>query len=64
MVSSALAKARMRKYLNQKQLAELVDMHPMTLSIIERGRQMPRVDTALKLARALDSTVEELFGEQ
>lgn len=30
---------------------------------IEQGRQRPTVDTALRLAEALGTTVETLFGE-
>jgi putative transcriptional regulator len=47
--------------LTQKELAELASVGRVTISNIETERYIPGVDTALKIARALERTVEELF---
>jgi transcriptional regulator with XRE-family HTH domain len=53
--------ARRRAGLDQEQLAERSGVPQGTISRIERG-QTPNSGHALRLARALGSTVEELFG--
>jgi putative transcriptional regulator len=47
--------------LTQKILAEIVGLSERNLQAIESGRLDPRTSNSLKLAKALDSTVEELF---
>ena len=37
--------AREQKDLTQEALAELVDLTPMHISVIERGTKIPRIDT-------------------
>uniref|UniRef100_UPI002A7611C4 helix-turn-helix transcriptional regulator n=1 Tax=Patulibacter defluvii TaxID=3095358 RepID=UPI002A7611C4 len=48
--------------LSQAQLAERARVSRALVSAVERGRHRPAVDTALRLAAAVGSTVEELFG--
>lgn len=48
--------------LSQVQLAEAADLSRQSVGAIEAGRATPAVDVALRLARALDSKVEDLFG--
>lgn len=48
--------------LSQLQLARLTGLSQSTVSHIERGAFMPTVQSALKLAVVLDTTVEELFA--
>ncbi|MCS7256495.1 MAG: substrate-binding domain-containing protein [Thermomicrobium sp.] len=48
--------------LTQQQLAERAGISRQTLVAIEAGRLTPSVTIALRLARALDCTVEELFA--
>jgi putative molybdopterin biosynthesis protein len=48
--------------LSQVALAERVHLTRQSLSAIEAGRSVPSVDVALRLARALDARVEDLFG--
>jgi putative transcriptional regulator len=48
--------------LSQQQLAAAVCASRQTIRSLERGRSTPSVTLALAIARALDSTVEELFA--
>jgi helix-turn-helix motif len=52
-----------RKALNltQRQLAEKVGITYQSLQRYEKGTVLPIVDIAIKLAEALDTTVENLF---
>ena len=50
-----------RHELSQAQLAEQVSVTRQTIIAIERGNYSPSVKLALQLARALDTTVEQLF---
>ena len=47
--------------LTQEQLADLVGVSRKTINTIERGIFVPSTVLALKLARALQTPVEELF---
>jgi len=57
-----VASFRKQKQLSQRQLAKLIDVHPSYIALIELGLRKPSLDTALKLARVLGTTVEELFS--
>ena len=48
--------------LTQAELAERVEVARKTISRIERGRYVPSTELALKLARTLDASVEDLFA--
>ena len=52
---------RAKKDLTQQQLADIVCVTRKTINTVEKGRFVPSTVLALKLARALDVTVEELF---
>ena len=54
---------REQKNLTQEQLAEMCGVRRTTISMIEVGANKPSIDLALKLAKALDCTVEQLVGE-
>ena len=47
--------------LTQQELAELAGVTRQSIISIEQGRYRPSVELALKLARALGCSVEELF---
>jgi len=53
---------RLARGLSQVELAEVVGLSRQSISAIEAGRASPAVDVALRLAQALDVTVEDLFG--
>jgi len=52
---------RAKKDLTQEQLAELVQVTRKTINTVENGIYIPSTYLALKLARVLGVTVEELF---
>jgi putative transcriptional regulator len=52
---------RARFDLTQEQLAERALVTRKTINTIERGHYVPSTTLALKLARVLETTVEELF---
>lgn len=51
-----------RGELSQQALAERVGVSRQTIISIEKGRFRPSVELALRLARALGTTVETLFS--
>jgi putative transcriptional regulator len=57
-----LRDARERAGMTQDGLAELAGITRRFVSQLEREKQEPRVVTAIKVARALNTTVEDLFG--
>lgn len=52
---------RAKKDLTQEQLADIVCVTRKTINTVEKGKFVPSTVLALKLAHALDVTVEELF---
>lgn len=48
--------------LSQRQLAALVGVGKTTIGEIERGERLPNV-AAIRIAKALHTTVEELWSE-
>jgi putative transcriptional regulator len=53
---------RYQRFLSQAELAAAVSASRQTIRSIELSRSTPSVTLALAIARALDSTVEELFS--
>lgn len=53
---------RKARGLSQSALAERARLTRQSIGAIEAGRAIPSVDVALRVARALDCQVEELFG--
>jgi transcriptional regulator with XRE-family HTH domain len=53
--------ARRRADLSQEQLATLAGLHRTEISLIENGGRIPRVDTLMKLAGALEVSASELL---
>ena len=52
---------RAKKNLTQEELAELVQVTRKTINTVENGIYIPSTYLALKLAKVLQVTVEELF---
>jgi transcriptional regulator with XRE-family HTH domain len=52
---------RRRCGLSQEELGALVELHRTEISMLERGRQLPRADTILKLAAGLQISPGELL---
>lgn len=61
---SAVRKRRRNLDITQSELAKAVNISRAYLISIEKGRQTPSVDIALKIATVLDCEVKELFFTQ
>jgi putative transcriptional regulator len=60
-LTNHLREERARRDLTQAQLAELVGVSRKTINTVENGVFIPSTVLALRLARALRTTVESLF---
>lgn len=60
-LSNRLREARAARGWTQAELAEQVGVSRKTINTVENGVFVPSTVLALKLARALDATVEDLF---
>lgn len=49
--------------ISQRELARRIGVGKTTISEIERGGRLPNVLTAIRIARALETTVEEIWGD-
>ena len=56
-----IAERRKALGMTQPKLAEKVSCPYTQIQMYEHGRRIPSVEMALRLARALETTVEELF---
>ncbi|HNS52332.1 MAG TPA: cupin domain-containing protein [Anaerolineae bacterium] len=63
-VASQLRLLRKRRGLSLRTLAELCDLSPNTISLIERGESSPSVSTLHRLATALAVPITAFFEEQ
>ncbi len=59
---NTLKERRAEKGWSQEELARSVGVSRKTINTVERGRFVPSTVLALKLARAFDCAVEELFA--
>ena len=57
-----LKEYRARYHLSQTELGNLAGVSRQTISLIERGDYHPSVTLALKIAKILNATVEDLFS--
>ena len=57
-----LKEYRARYHLRQTELGNLAGVSRQTISLIERGDYNPSVTLALKIAKILNATVEDLFS--
>lgn len=55
-----LWRARRRAGYSQEELGALCGLHRTEIGLVEQGKRLPRVDTLMKLAGALDIGVETL----
>lgn len=56
-----LAEMRQEKNLTQEQLAQKINVSRKAISHYETGRAKPSLDVAVKLAKALGVSVEEIY---
>ena len=55
--------ARIEKNLTQQELADLVSASRQTIGLIEKGGYNPTLDLCIRIAKALDKTLDHLFWE-
>jgi putative transcriptional regulator len=55
--------ARIEKNLTQQELADRVEVTRQTIGLIEKGNYNPTLNLCIKIARALDRTLDQLFWE-
>ncbi len=63
-VASPVRDRRKERRLTQAELAEQVGVSRQTIIAVEQGDYAPSVYLALRIARALGGTVEELFTNE
>jgi transcriptional regulator with XRE-family HTH domain len=63
-VGSQLRALRQQRGLSLRNLAELCDLSPNTISLIERGQSSPSVSTLHRLATALSVRITAFFDER
>ena len=62
-IGSRIKEARERAHLTQEELAEIVDISPTHMSVIERGVKTPKLDTFVKIANALHLSADALLQD-
>jgi putative transcriptional regulator len=61
-IKPRMKELRARYDITQEQLADMVDARRETIGHIESGRYNPSLILAYKIARALNSNIEEVFN--
>lgn len=56
--------ARVEKNLSQQELADLINVTRQTIGLIEKGDYNPTLNLCIKIARALNKTLDQLFWEE
>ena len=56
--------ARVEKNLTQQDLADQVQVTRQTIGLIEKGNYNPTLNLCIKIAKALDRTLDQLFWEE
>lgn len=60
-LKNKLKNFRLKLGVTQLQVADKLNLHVHTYKRYESSKRIPKVDTALALAKVLNTTVEELF---
>lgn len=58
-----LKELRRRRGLSQKELAEAIDVHYLQISKYETGSYFPTVGKVIEIAKVLQVSIDQLFGE-
>jgi len=62
-LNTRLKTTRQQLGLTQEEIAKKADISTRSYQQYESGERIPKITTALLIARVLNSTVEELFAE-
>ena len=62
-IGARIRAARERVHLTQEQLAEIIDISPTHMSVIERGVKTPKLDTFVRIANALGVSTDALLQD-
>ena len=62
-IGARIKAARERVHLTQEQLAEIIDISPTHMSVIERGVKTPKLDTFVRIANALGVSTDALLED-
>lgn len=62
-VGFRIAKNRILLNLSQEKLAELAHVHRNFIGCVERAERRPSINTLLRIAKALNISMEELFKD-
>ena len=62
-IGSRIKEAREQAHLTQEELAEMVDISPTHMSVIERGVKTPKLDTFVKIVNALNISSDALLQD-
>ena len=60
-IGDNIKKARISAGLTQKELAKKMDVSPQMISLYEKGRRAPKVETIQRIADAIGCNVQQLF---
>ena len=62
-IGARIKAARERVHLTQEQLAEIIDISPTHMSVIERVVKTPKLDTFVRIANALGVSTDALLQD-
>jgi len=62
-VRMKLKLARVENNLTQQELADLVDVTRQTIGLVEKGTYNPSLNLCIKISKALNKTLDQLFWE-
>jgi len=62
-IGARIKAAQDRVNLTQEQLAEIIDISPTHMSVIERGVKTPKLDTFVRIANALGVSTDALLQD-
>lgn len=60
-MKNRIAEIRKANHMTQVQLAEAVGIAETQMQAYERNRRLPGVEMAIRIAKALNTTVEDVF---
>ncbi len=60
-MKNIIKEERQKKKITQEELAKIAGVRRETIVFLEQGKYNPSLSLAYKIAKALDSTIENLF---